>query len=170
MNKNINSLFFVLILFVVEFLSCQNRNSLHEEVKKDSAESLSKTSVSHSVNTDSVIKIIPHTTLDSLQGIWISGKDKNDIVTIKGNQYIETYKGEKDTLISKIIFTDTCIDDNPTYDYVSKLDDTKQNGKHFISLDTKDTSSNCVNIDELDNNYLELSYHGHLLPFDKKKK
>ncbi len=168
MKRNVSSLFACLFLFIVSFFSCQSKSN--KEIEIDSVASLSsQAKVLHKTNDDSVVKITPHSTLDSLQGIWISEKDTNVIVTIKSNRYIEIYKGENDTLVSKIIFVDTCIDDNPSYDYVSKLDKTKQSGKYLLLLAAKDTLSLCYNIDELDSKFLELVYHFRPHDFYKKE-
>ena len=169
---------FLIVLFcglIIIFLPyCHNQNTVSQDAASDSLKKVNQIAGADSLkerstNLNTVDNTVtPNTTLDSLQGAWISTIDERDHVKIISRQYIETY--EEDTGISRneIFFADTCLDDILSYDQRSKLDSTRESGRFMVLADIADTSENlCYQIDYVDKKHLVLFYRGKILEFHK---
>jgi hypothetical protein len=160
-------------IFILLF-SCNNQSADEQSSTSDSINAgglINKTDSSEAgrANLNTLnSKVTPHSTLDSLQGAWISSIDDRDHVNIISHQYIETYEGDTAIRRTKIFFADTCLSDILTYEDRNKLDDTRENGKYMVLSDITDSSDNlCYQIDYIDGDHLVLIYHGKTLDFHK---
>jgi len=161
-------------LIIIFLLSCHNQNTVTQDAASDSIKSVNQIAGADSIgerstNLNTVDNTVtPNTTLDSLQGAWISTIDKRDHVKIISRQYIETYEGDTGINRSEIFFADTCIDDILSFDQRSKLDSTRESGRFMVLADFADTSGNlCYQIDHVDKEHLVLFYRGKILEFHK---
>jgi hypothetical protein len=156
------------------FFSCQNQSIETQTSDSASIEKLShttktETTIKSVVNVGTVDRVTPNSTLDSLQGAWISSTDERDHVKIISRNYIETYEG--DTTIQsthQIFFADTCIDDILSYDDRRKLNGKRESGRHMVLVDILDSSGSlCFRIDYVNKEQLVLDYGGKTLEFHK---
>lgn len=161
-------------LSLVVLFSCHANNTVNQNSKLDSSIKSVKLNVDTSKNLTMKESIgTPHqTTLDSMQGTWISEKDNNDYIIIHSHDYYEINKGDKtyDTSKSRIFFSDTCIGDDLSFLERSKLDSKRENGQYFVLSDMGDSTFNlCYAIGNIDMEGLSFFYHGKMLSFHKQK-
>ena len=93
----------------------------------------------------------PPTTLDSLQGIWISTKDSLWQITITGRIMDDFYKNLDSThKYYRIYFSDTLVDgDTYKFNQVS-VDTTAKTGIYMIAVSTKDLTIDCYKFGGID--------------------
>ena len=157
--------------FLFSFASCHSKtidndaltkDSLGEKLvsRKDSTNSFTQKKTRLNTEPDS---IQPHTTLDSLQGVWISAEDKGDHVVIHGHHYYESNAG--DTSKSELYLADTCISNR------GELTIKRQSGRYLMVYDAGyPTDGFCYFIHSIDDEDLELDYiNGRMLNFHKAK-
>ena len=167
-------LVFLCGLIIIFLPYCQNQHIVSQDAAPDSLKTGNQIAGADSIRGRNTKlntvdnTVTPNTTLDSLQGEWISTIDKRDHVKIISRQYIETYEGDTGISRNKIFFADTCIDDLLSFDQRSKLDSTRESGRFMVLADISDSSSNlCDQIDYVDDKHLVLIYHGKTLDFHK---
>jgi hypothetical protein len=164
----------IIVCFLFSLLfSCHNKKN-NQNSKTDSLLQVNRLSKQDSLfNTNASLLIKPSaTTLDSLQGMWISGKDHKDNLIIKEHDYLEIYKGSdgNDTTKSEIYFVDTCTGDDIMYSDLKKLNSKRENGKCLVLATLSDTSLNlCLEIDYLDSSHFSFFYHGKMSGFHRAK-
>lgn len=102
-------------------------------------------------------------TLDSLQGNWISSKDSMSKLVITGNNMVDYYQGTQIDA-SKFFLADV-----DTFPSISSYDTTQLNGKYLITytpgyagVDLK------YRINYLSDSSLELVYDNKYMPFTRK--
>lgn len=102
-------------------------------------------------------------TLDSLQGIWISSKDSSYKVIINSNKMYSYYNSQCwDT--ANIFLTNSCIGSA-----LSLYNTSEVNGKNLILYSAGSANYNfCYTIGYLSDISLELNFEGKLLPFTKQ--
>lgn len=142
----------LLFIVVTFFCGCQS-NAVSKNSKADSA------------NADSFKNLaLPKakkesSTLDSLQGIWISVTDRNDKVMFRGNKHYAIY--ESDTAISTVYLSASCL-----------LNDTvvgASGNTHIILVDDENKDSQlCYQLDYLTKGKLSIVYSGRYLTYDKE--
>ena len=150
MKKTILSLLILVSIVTVFITSCNSKKPVNE-TKKDttSQKELPKETVKE---TDSKISV--------LEGNWVSTDDPNSELQVKGNEWIEIYKGEKPET-TKFATGDSCLANDKAK--------TNPNGKYITVFDKDD--SRCFYIVNVNDSKLELSYigRGNTLKYKKKK-
>ena len=92
-----------------------------------------------------VAKVVSHTatTLDSLQGTWVSIDDSLNKVIISGRLYTEFYADSDSTReYFRIYFSDTLVDINLAFNDI-QIDTTQLSGKYIITKSISDNSFWC---------------------------
>lgn len=96
-------------------------------------------------------------TLDSMQGDWISMGDPLNKVFVKGRSYHELYVSRKDTLLnefSRAYFSDTLVEGVNFHNI--KIDTLRSSGQYLILRSTVDEGFWCYKIDGF---FLDRGYH-----------
>jgi hypothetical protein len=150
----------LVILFVISGIvtfsltSCNSKKPV-TETKKDtlSQKELPKETVKESVKE-------PDSKTSALEGNWVSTDDPKSELQIKGNEWIELYKGEKPET-TKFATGDSCL--------ANEKAKTNPKGKYITVFDKDD--SRCFYIVSVNDARLELSYvgRGNTLTYKKKK-
>ena len=142
----------VILLLITALLSCTNSSPL---VMKSTP----------SIDSIDISKIIElknkPTTLDSLQGSWISVLDKRSKIEFINNVWYDYYDGEKSTSSRKIFLVKECVKEG-------KISNSSNNGTILVTQDDEENS--CYVIDFLTNKRLSFVYEGRDLPFVKEVK
>ena len=88
----------------------------------------------------------PTTTLDSLQGSWVSIDDSLNKVIISGRLYTEFYADSDSTReYFRIYFSDTLVDINLAFNNI-QIDTTQVSGKYIITKSISDNSFWCYTL------------------------
>ncbi len=156
MKKTLLSLFIIAGIFSLMLTSCETDSKKPvTETKKDttSQKELPKETVKES-NKE------PDSKTSALEGNWISTDDPKSELQVKGNEWIETYKGEKPD-VTKFATGDSCLANDKAK--------TNPKGKYITVFDKDD--SRCFYIVNVSDSKLELSYvgRGNTLTYKKKK-
>jgi len=150
MNKAIYSLLAVAIMVSFMLTSCSSKKS-GNETKKD-------TTSKKELPKETIKEVDTKNTL--LEGNWVSTDDPNSEIQVKGNDWIEIYKGEKPES-TKFATGDSCLANDKAK--------TNPKGKYVTVFDKDD--SRCFYIVNVNDTKLELSYvgSGNTLTYKKKK-
>ena len=102
----------------------------------------------------------PDSKTSALEGNWVSTDDPNSELQVKGNDWIEIYKGEKPET-TKFATGDSCLANDKAK--------TNPKGKYITVFDKDE--SRCFYIVNVSDSKLELSYvgRGNTLTYKKKK-
>lgn len=102
----------------------------------------------------------PDSKTSALEGNWVSTDDPNSELKVKGNEWIEIYKGEKPET-TKFATGDSCL--------VNDKAKTNPKGKYITVFDKDE--SRCFYIVNVNDSKLELSYvgRGNTLTYKKNK-
>jgi hypothetical protein len=149
MNKIVLSLLVIVGIVSFTFTSCGTKKPV-TETKKDtvSQKELPKETVKESAVNNPL-----------LEGNWVSTDDPNSELQIKGNNWVEIYKGEKPET-TKFAIGDSCLANDKAI----------KNAKgKYITVFDKD-ESRCFYIVNVNDSKLELSYvgRGNTLSYKKK--
>ncbi|MBR2649590.1 MAG: hypothetical protein ACRCSM_05400 [Sediminibacterium sp.] len=138
------AIFIVMLLCSFSFISKTKSNNRKESISKNLMPFFSST-------------------LDSLQGTWVSIEDVSAKIIITNNLMYSYYENIcNDT--SKLILADGCIAME-----VSNYDKTKVNGKYLILYNDEYLEYNsCYRIGYLSNTSLDLYYDGKRLAYNKQ--
>jgi len=130
--------------------SCSSKKS-GNETKKD-------TTSKKELPKETIKEVDTKNTL--LEGNWVSTDDPNSEIQVKGNDWIEIYKGEKPES-TKFATGDSCLANDKAK--------TNPKGKYVTVFDKDD--SRCFYIVNVNDTKLELSYvgSGNTLTYKKKK-
>jgi len=151
--------FSMLLLILVSVLtlsitSCNSKKPV-TDIKKDSVsqKELPKETVKESAKE-------PDSKTSALEGNWVSTDDPKSELHIKGNEWIEVYKGEKPET-TKFATGDSCLANDKVK--------TNPKGKYITVFDKDE--SRCFYIVNVNDSKLELSYvgRGNTLTYKKKK-
>ena len=156
MKKTLLSLFIIAGIFSLMLTSCDTDSKKPvTETKKDTVvrKELPKETVKES-NKE------PDSKTSALEGNWISTDDPKSELQVKGNEWIETYKGEKPD-VTKFATGDSCLANDKAK--------TNPKGKYITVFDKDD--SRCFYVVNVNDSKLELSYvgRGNTLTYKKKK-
>jgi hypothetical protein len=147
---------FIIISGIIAFslTSCDSKKPV-TETKKDtvSKKELPKETLKESVKE-------PDSKTSALEGNWISTDDPKSELQVKGNEWIEIYKGEKPET-TKFATGDSCLANDKAK--------TNPKGKYITVFDKDE--SRCFYIVNVSDSKLELSYvgRGNTLTYKKKK-
>ena len=150
MNKTFYSLLAVAIMVSFILTSCSSKKS-DNETKKD-------TTAKKELPKETLKDADTKNTL--LEGNWVSTDDPKSELQVKGNEWIETYKGEKPEA-TKFATGDSCLANDKAK--------TNPKGKYITVFDKDE--SRCFYIVNVSDSKLELSYvgRGNTLTYKKKK-
>lgn len=97
--------------------------------------------VKHNTNTEQLFS----STLDSLQGKWISIDDSLNTIQISGRSYTEWYRDSESPLENyRIFFSDTLVKDCLELDYTQiSIDTLASTGKYLIKISYSDSTVWC---------------------------
>lgn len=156
MKKTLLSLFIIAGIFSLILTSCETDSKKPvTETKKDTVvqKELPKETVKESDKE-------PDSKTSALEGNWVSTDDPKSELQVKGNEWIETYKGEKPET-TKFATGDSCLANDKAK--------TNPKGKYITVFDKDD--SRCFYIVSVNDSKLELSYvgRGNTLTYKKKK-
>lgn len=156
MKKTLLSLFIIAGIFSLMLTSCETDSKKPvTETKKDTVvqKELPKETVKESDKE-------PDSKTSALEGNWVSTDDPKSELQVKGNEWIETYKGEKPET-TKFATGDSCLANDKAK--------TNPKGKYITVFDKDD--SRCFYIVSVNDSKLELSYvgRGNTLTYKKKK-
>jgi hypothetical protein len=142
----------IMLIFVAALLSCAN-----------SSPSVTKTNPSiDSIDISKSIELKnKSTTLDSLQGSWISVLDKKSKIEFIKDVWYDYYDGEKLANSRKIFLVNECIKEG-------KVSNSSDNGTILVVQEEEENS--CYVIDFLSNKRLAFVYEGRDLAFIKEVK
>ncbi len=147
----------IVITFLIGLFAC------HEDNPNNNYESVSIRKVTD-IPFDSA-SLRHGTTLDSLQGTWISNTDTKVLLMIQSHSRADIYNDgtKSDTSVAEFYLSDSCETS------MSKLDIRKKSGPCMILTMPNDTSSMlCYQIDYIDDKHLVLLSHGKTLGYNKK--
>lgn len=154
MNKFTLLLLILAGVLTLSMTSCDSKKPV-TETKKDSVsqKELPKETVKESVKE-------PDSKTSALEGNWVSTDDPKSELQIKGNEWIEIYKGEKPET-TKFATGDSCLANDKVK--------TNPKGKYITVFDKDE--SRCFYIVNVNDSKLELSYvgRGNTLTYKKKK-
>ncbi|MFZ4590613.1 MAG: hypothetical protein ACOYN6_06420 [Ignavibacteria bacterium] len=156
MKKTLLSLFVIPVLFSLMLTSCGTDSKKPvTETKKDtvSQKELPKETVKETGKE-------PDSKTSALEGNWVSTDDPKSELQVKGNEWIEIYKGEKPET-TKFATGDSCLANDKAK--------TNPKGKYITVFDKDD--SRCFYVVNVNDSKLELSYvgRGNTLTYKKKK-
>jgi hypothetical protein len=156
MKKTLLSIFIIAGIFSLLLNSCETDSKKPlTETKKDTVvqKELPKETVKESDKE-------PDSKTSALEGNWVSTDDPKSELQVKGNEWIETYKGEKPET-TKFATGDSCLANDKAK--------TNPKGKYITVFDKDD--SRCFYIINVSDSKLELSYvgRGNTLTYQKKK-
>jgi hypothetical protein len=156
MKKTLLSFFILAGIFSLMLTSCNTDSKKPiTETKKDtvSQKELPKETVKES-NKE------PDSKTSALEGNWVSTDDPKSELQVKGNEWIEIYKGEKPET-TKFATGDSCLANDKAK--------TNPKGKYITVFDKDE--SRCFYIVNVNDSKLELSYvgRGNTRTYKKKK-
>ena len=152
-----------LLVFSLMWLSCSESSSIRSNSANNSVDTLvQKAKIADSITTNlTVPKQELKSTLDSLQGIWLSVINKQESLVINDTQVSFKYgkTGEKE----KFFLADDC-------KYKTELMN-KTFGSHILTLNPyDDTDVSCYEIEMLTSEKLALVYGAKTLSYSRVKK
>jgi hypothetical protein len=154
MNKFRLLLLIIVCVLTLSMTSCNSKKTV-TDVKKDT--------VSQKELPKETLKVAnkePDSKTSALEGNWVSTDDPKSELQVKGNEWIEIYKGEKPET-TKFATGDSCLANDKAR--------TNPKGKYITVFDKDE--SRCFYIVSVTDSKLELSYvgRGNTLTYKKKK-
>jgi len=154
MNKFRLLLLIIVCVLTLSMTSCNSKKPV-TDVKKDT--------VSQKELPKETLKVAnkePDSKTSALEGNWVSIDDPKSELQVKGNEWIEIYKGEKPET-TKFATGDSCLANDKAR--------TNPKGKYITVFDKDE--SRCFYIVSVTDSKLELSYvgRGNTLTYKKKK-
>lgn len=160
--KNLVLLVVITGIITFSLISCGSKKPV-TETKKDSVsqkELTKETAKETAKETGNESVKEPDSKTSVVEGNWVSTDDPNSELQIKGNDWIEIYKGEKPES-TKFATGDSCL--------ANEKAKTNPKGKYITVFDKDE--SRCFYIVNVSDSKLELSYvgRGNTLTYKKKK-